>query len=300
MFRRDDDQASASIDIGRQASEPTESVLGEILQSRFGLTDADVAKILGYQQDRGVRFGEAAVALGYIRSEDVIWALSQQFHYPYSSKSDESSVSSEVISANAPFSEQAEFFRSVRSELLMGVFAQPGIRKSLAVTSPDSGDGKTYFAENIAVAFSQLGVKTLLVDADMRNPSIHHHFNINVAHGLSHILADRTSVNVLRPSKSLPNLYVLPVGIKPPNPTELIQRPALDLVMNELGKKFDYVIVDTPALHFGSDGLIVASKCGATVSIARKNHTRREDLSGLVARLARLPSAFAGVIINNY
>ncbi|RZL03495.1 MAG: polysaccharide biosynthesis tyrosine autokinase [Rubrivivax sp.] len=280
-----------------------DSVIGTILRDRHSLTAEQVAAVIEHQNKYRVKFGEAAVALGLIRSEDVIWALSQQFHYPYQPQPNGSGTEALpelLVTANAPFSEQAEFFRDIRSQLLMAVFSNTDVPRSLAVTSAASGEGKTYFAANMAVAFSQLGARTLLIDADMRNPAMHDIFGIDSTAGLSSILADRSETNVVRPVPSLPSLFLVPVGVKPPNPTELIQRPSFSLLLNELYGKFDYIIVDTPAVEFGSDALMVAARCGVTVTLARRNQTKRAALETLVGRITKCPTRFAGVIVNDF
>lgn len=277
-----------------------DSHIGAIIQKKFALSKEQVDAVLEFQRQNRVKFGEAAVALGYIRSEDVIWALSQQFHYPYQSNQGVDEISEDLIVAGAPFSEQAEFFRDIRSDLLMAAFSNPGVNRSLAVTSADSGEGKTYFATNLAIAFAQLGARTLLIDADMRSPRVQEIFKIDSAIGLSAFLAERAQPEVLRPVASIPTLFVMPVGVKPPNPTELIQRPSFSFLLDELQGKFDYIIVDTPALIYGMDALMVAARCGASVALSRRNVTRQALLEALVGKLSKTPTRFAGVVLNSY
>lgn len=286
-------------DSGVEQTAP-DSAIGAILQGKFALSPEQVAAVLEYQRKHKVRFGEAAVALGFLRSEDVIWALSQQFHYPYQSLDANEQLSDVLITANAPFSEQAEFFRDIRSQLLMAVFSNAEVPHSLCVTSAESGEGKTYFAANLAVAFSQLGVRTLLVDGDMRNPCMQDIFKSDATTGLSNILADRQAPNVVKPVAALPNFYLMPVGVKPPNPTELLQRANFGLLLNELSSKFDYIIIDTPALEYGSDALMTASRCGVSVALSRLNTSKRSSLESLVGRLSKCPTRFAGVIVNDH
>ena len=165
--------------------------------------------------------------------------------------------------------------------------------------SPAQGEGKTFFAANLAVTLAQLGGRTLLVDADMRTPRQHAIFNIEGNHGLSGVLSGRQETNVIRPSDYLPSLYVLPVGTTPPNPLELVQRPGFEALLGELVGKFDYVIVDTPAVSHGADAGVIAAKCGASLAIARKDISRHDQLKKLVQKLSRKPSKFFGVVLNN-
>ena len=98
----------------------------------------------------------------------MLWALSQQFHYPYAENI--KTVNSELVAATNPFDAPAEFFREIRSQLFANCFQNDDPKPALAVCSPNTGDGKSYFAANLAIAFSQLGGRTLLLDADVRSP----------------------------------------------------------------------------------------------------------------------------------
>lgn len=274
--------------------------IGEIISEANSLSHEQIEQILTYQRENGVRFGEAAVALGLAKMDDVLWALSQQFHYPCASERSDS-FHSELVVATNPFTEQAEAFRTIRSHVIMRMFSGEGPRKALAILSPNSGDGKTHFAANLATAFSQLPGRTLLVDGDMRTPRLHEIFNLpQRSEGLSSILSGRAASKVIQSIRDLPNLFVLPVGTIPPNPLELLERPAMELLLRELKTKFDRVIVDTPAAGFGTDGAVIAARCGAALLIARENHTRVEDLQRLT-RAAQLGSTeIVGSVINRY
>jgi chain length determinant protein tyrosine kinase EpsG len=273
--------------------------IGDFLRESCSLSNEQVEKILQHQRERGMRFGEAAVELGLASSEDVLWALSQQFHYPYASD-DAAPFDEELVAAIDPFGEQAEAFREMRSQLMADVLAADQPRRALAVLSPDSGDGKTFFAANMAIAFSQLGGRTLLVDADMRTPRQHCLFRVPNELGLSSILAGRTQSNAIYQVPQLPSLRVLPVGTVPPNPLELAQRPAFGLFMRELLAKFDHVIVDTPAAAHGADARVLAAKCGAAVVIGRRGNTRMKAIQTLLGALGNSSTRLAGVMVNNF
>ena len=274
--------------------------IGAIISETRNLSAEQVEQILAHQRDKGVRFGEAAIALGFASTDDVLFALAQQFHYPYAPE-ERRKISPELVTLNQPFSLQAESFRAIRSQMMMRVFVESeGPRPALAVVSPDTGDGKTYFAANLAVALAQLGGRTLLVDADMRGPRQHEVFNLNNNAGLSGILSGRAESQVVQQVAGVPSLFVLPVGITPPNPVELVERPAFGLLIRELASKFDHVIVDTPALIYGSDATVIAARCGSAIVIARRNESRVGALQDLVAMLSGTPAKLAGVIMNDY
>lgn len=277
-----------------------EKSIGEIIQEANNLSPTQIEQILAYQRENGVRFGEAAVALGLANSDDVLWALAQQFHYPYANES-KSTLNPELIVASKPFTEQAEAFRAIRSHLIMKIYSEEGPRPALAVISPNSGDGKTYFAANLAVAFSQLPGRTLLIDADMRNPRLHALFNLtNRGGGLSSILSGRAASKVIQSVPELPSLFVLPVGATPPNPLELLERPALGLLLRELKTKFDRIIVDTPAASLGTDGAVIAAKCGAALLVARQDQSRMQAVQQLSRVIAMGPARMVGAVVNEY
>lgn len=273
--------------------------IGDFLRESRNLTDEEIERILAHQRAEGIRFGEAAVDLRLASSEDVLWALSQQFHYPYA-QDDNLQFDEELVAAIDPFGEQAEAFREIRSQLMLDVLSPDQPRRALTVLSPDSGDGKTFFAANLAIAFSQLGGRTLLVDADMRTPRQHQLFRVPNELGLSSILAGRTDANAIHHVIDLPSLYVLPVGTVPPNPLELVQRPAFSLLVRELLAKFDHVIVDTPAAAHGADARVLAAKCGAALVMGRRGSTRVKAMQSLLHALAGTPARVAGVMLNEY
>ena len=287
------------------AAAPVEDAQGKVLDRSIGdlirearrLTDEQVEQILVYQREHNLRFGEAAIQLRLASNDDVVWALAQQFHYPYALN--ENYRNPELVVAANPFSDEAEVFRELRSQLMMGVMGTDEPRRALSVLSPDVGDGKTYLAANIAVAFSQLGGRTLLVDADMRTPRQQNVFGVaDGKAGLSSILSGRAEQNVIQQVPDLPSLYLLPVGTVPPNPLELVQRPAFGLLMQELLSKFDFVVVDTPAATHGADARVIAAKCGAALVIGRKGISRMKSMNSLLKALSKGPTKLAGVVMN--
>jgi len=272
--------------------------IGSILSERKALSPERIEAILAHQREHGVRFGEAAIALGLATVDDVLWALSQQFHYPYAPQ-ESRRLTPELIALNQPYSHQAEAFRVIRSQIAARLKADEG-QHAIAVISPDAGDGKTFLAANLAVSHAQLGESTLLIDADMRGPRQHEVFGISNDAGLSAILSGRSVNKVIQQITHIPTLYVLPVGITPPNPLELIERPAFRMLMTELKSKFEHVIVDTPAAVYGSDASVIASRCGVALVVARRNASRISALQDLVSSVASAPGKLAGVIVNNF
>jgi len=144
------------------------------------LTPEEGERILRHARDKGLRFGDAAVALKLVSQDDIAQMLARQFDYPYLVPG-QSNVSPEVVAAWSPFSQQMEALRALRSQLLMRWFTGEKDRRSLAIVSPGRGEGRSHLAANLAVKFSQMGEKTLLIDADLRSPRQHSLF------GLGHV-----------------------------------------------------------------------------------------------------------------
>ena len=273
--------------------------IGQILREKLRLSPEQVDAILAHMRANGLRFGDAAVALGLATNDDVLQALSEQFGYAYATE-DRRKLSPELVTLNQPFSTQAEAFRTIRSRIMMTVFSEDQQKRALAVVSPDSGDGKTFFAANLAITLAQAGGRTLLVDADLRGPRQHEVFNLENTAGLSSLLAGRVDTQVVQQVAGVPGLFVMPVGVTPPNPLELIDRPAFNMLMRELVLKFDHVVVDTPAVIYGADAHVIAARCGAVLIVARENASRVVALQQLVAALSQGPARVAGVIMNEF
>lgn len=278
-----------------------EQSMGHLLQDRRNLTDAQLNQISTYQTQHGLRFGEAAVALQMASNDDIASLLAKQFHYPYQQQADVGQLPPMLRVAVDPFSDGAEVFRDLRTQLGMGCMNAEQPRRALAVVSATPGDGKTFVAANLAAAFSQLGAPTLLIDANMRQPSLAKLFGIaHDAPGLSSILSGRAVEYAFHQVPSLPSLFILPAGPLPPNPQELLQRPAFKLLLEELLVTFEHVIVDTPSSASGADFRTIAARSGAVMAVARKDSTSYPALEKLLAVLDAGASKMAGVIFNQY
>jgi protein-tyrosine kinase len=279
---------------------PATGSIGDFLTTLRDLKPEQVERILAHQRQHGVRFGEAAVALGLASREDVLVALSQQFDYPVATSGGATGLAAELVTLYDAFGARAEHFRSLRSQLMMRVFGGTlNPTPALAIVSPDSGDGRSYCAANLAVVLAQLGGRTLLVDADLRSPRQHAIFGLENRAGLSSILAGRSEQGAaIQPIAAVPSLFVLAAGTTPPNPLELVERASFGLLMRELTAKFDHVVIDTPAAAHGADASVVAARAGAVLVVARRDKSRFATLQELVASFAGTPAQIAGVVYN--
>jgi chain length determinant protein tyrosine kinase EpsG len=273
-------------------------LIGNIFVDTGRLSSSDVAYILGVQKEDGKRFGEIAIDLGLLCEDDIRFALSSQFEYPYLTV-DDTSLSHELVAAYQPFSPVVEQLRALRSQLMLRWFDAVVERKTLAVVSPGKGEGRSFMAANLAIVFAQLGQRTLLVDADMRNPRQHELFRLGNRAGLSGILAGRAGVEAIMPVRSLQTLSVLPAGAVPPNPQELLGRPVFIETLYLYSRDFDVVIMDTPAGSEYADAQTIAARAGAALVLAKRNQTSLSDIAQLTRNLRQSDATLVGAVLND-
>src|SRR2546421_9179800 len=200
--------------------------IGSILAEEGKLGAEDIERVMQLQQSKGMRFGEAAQRLGLITEDDLRCAVAKQYDLPHLLPGNES-ISSELVVAYEPFHPRAEELRALRTQLLMR-WSRAGVRhRALAIASPGSGEGRSYVTANLAVAFSQLAERTLLVDADLRTPRQHRIFNIPDRVGLSAAPSRRADRRPPWPLRGFARLPLLPAGPPPPTTHECLSRPAL-------------------------------------------------------------------------
>lgn len=273
--------------------------IGAILIDNGRLSPDAAERILKLQKEQGLRFGDAAIQLGLLSEADIQQALSRQYDYPYLMPGDDR-VSEEVVAAFKPFSPIVEQLRAVRSQLMLRWFDAEIGHKTLAVVSAGRAEGRSFTAANLAVVFSQLGERTLLIDADLRNPSQHNLFRLENKLGLSSLLAGRAELAeaVIR-IPGLIDLSVLPAGATPPNPQELLARPVFNALMATAAGQYDIVIVDTPAGAETADSQTIAARTRGAVVVARKDRSSAPALQAFVTSLQHSGVAVVGAVLNN-
>lgn len=278
---------------------PANRSLGAILLDSGLLKPEDAEHILRLQKEQNLRFGEAAVRLGLLTEADVQYALSRQYSYRYLRVTgDKKPISEEVVAAYQPFSPPVEQMRAIRSQLMLRWYDKAEERQILTVVGAERGEGRSYLAANLAVVFSQLGERTLLIDADMRNPRQHDLFKLKNSTGLSTLLAGRARDEAIIRITDLTSLYVLSSGPVPPNPLELLSRSAFDEFLARARSMFDMVIIDTPALSVGEDAALIAMHTGAALAVARSTQTRVAAFSDMVQGLMYSGVSVVGSVLN--
>lgn len=279
---------------------PDERSIGAILIDAGRLSALDAEKVLREQKLHNLRFGEAALNLGLLTQDDIEFALADQFHYPYLTKG-ELSVSEEVIAAFNPQSSVVEELRAIRTQLMLRWFDTGMNHKSLAVVSYAKRDGRSFIVADLGVVFSQLGERTLIIDADLRTPRQHQLFKISNSVGLSTVLAGRIpAVDAVIKIDKLLGLSVLPAGATPPNPQELLGRESFSSMLREFADSYDVIIIDTTAATVGADALTTSSRAGAALLVASLNRTAVAELKTFAADLKNTNITIVGMMINDF
>jgi len=192
----------------------------------------------------------------------------------------------------------AEQFRTIRTNIK---FSVPDIDlKSILVTSSTPGEGKSTNAANLGVVFAQENKKVLIVDADMRKPTLHHTFGIFNTVGLSTVLSKQNEFNCAIQETPIVGLFVLPSGPIPPNPTELLSSKMFDTFIDEIKKNYDIIIFDAPPLLSVSDAQVLSHKCDGTLLIIHSGVAEKEDVLKAQSILTTSQSKILGVVLNNY
>jgi len=274
-----------------------EQEIGRILVEAKRISATNAQRVLQVANKYRIRFGDAGIRLGVLKQEDVEYALGRQFAFPSVSRRD-ASMAREIIAAYAPNDPLTEALRSVRSQILLRSAGGPRANPLVAIVSAGRGDGRSFIAANLAVVFAQLGQRTLLIDADLRNPTIHDLFKLDNRIGLSTMLAGRSGIESVRRVEALPRLFVLPSGPTPPNPLELLENPAFRQVLTGADANFKAVIIDTPAGSVAADPQVVCAHAGSAVVVARSAHSRVDEAAKFAAQLRQTKANFLGMIFN--
>ena len=275
----------------------SERSMGRLLLKLGKITAQDTEAIMRMQKDLGLKFGDAALRLKLITEADISQVLSMQFNYPYL-HAGQGNYSAELVAAYQPFSPQVEELRALRSQVKMR-WINEGY-KSLAIVSVNEGEGASFLAANLAIVFSQLGERTLLIDANLRDPRQHKIFNLKEKLGLSDILADRASIGVVTKVEAFIDLSVLGAGTLPPNPQELLNRDAFAIFMSIAAAEYDVILIDSTPASIIADAQATVARCGGALIVSRLNHTRAADFAEVRNQISVTGARIVGSVINDF
>lgn len=275
------------------------SSIGAILVDTGRLSAENTERILRLQIEQGKRFGDIAVALGLLTEDDIRFALSRQFNNLYLPAGD-NSLNYELVAAYKPFSQVVEKLRALRSQLILRWLDAEARRNTLAIVGPGSEEGRSFVTANLAIVFSQLGKRTLIVDANLRAPRQHELFKIGNRTGLSSMLAGRAGIEVIARVPSLLGLSVLPAGAVPPNPQELLGRAGFAELLQSISREFDIVIIDSPGASQYAEAQTIAARAAAALIVARKNHSSIPEIIELTRSLQQTGATTLGSVLNDF
>jgi capsular exopolysaccharide synthesis family protein len=203
----------------------------------------------------------------------------------------------ELVPHERPRTLISEAYRSLRTALLLSSARE---LKVVAVTSAMAGEGKTATASNLAVVLSQLGRPVLIMDCDLRKPRLHQVFHVSNRVGLVNQLTGTADLDTVILPTEVPNLWVLPAGPMPPNPSELLASERLRDLLRTLRGRFEYVIIDTPPALAVTDSTLVGVLADGVVLTLRSNKVTREEARLVRDRLRQADIKILGAVLNRY
>src|ERR1700681_2251186 len=250
--------------------------------------------------DNTVRTPEQAQAISGLPSLGMIPLGSKSANHGSKGKRLALTASKEVVETVTqvrPQSQMAESYRALRTSLLLSNLGAPP--KVIMVTSARPQEGKTTTSINTAIVLAQKGVRVLLVDADLRRPSIHKTLGMGPRSGLSNVLTGSATLQqTITTSPILPNLFIMPAGTPPPNPAELLASSNMRDLIVELRGLYDHIVIDTPPTLSVTDAVVLSPRADATILVIRSGQTTKPALRRARDILMQVNAHVAGVLLN--
>lgn len=193
-----------------------------------------------------------------------------------------------------PKSIAAESYRTLRTNIQYSSFDKE--YRVIVVTSSEPGEGKSTTSGNLALSLAQSEKKAILIDCDMRKPSIHKKFKISNIYGLSDVLVGKETLDDATSKRG--NLTILTAGKIPPNPSEMLGSKAMSNLIEELKKDFDYIILDTPPVQAVTDSQILSTKADGTILVVRAERTKKDSVQNSINLLKKVNANIIGTVLN--
>jgi capsular exopolysaccharide synthesis family protein len=190
----------------------------------------------------------------------------------------------------------AEAFNTLRTNIIFSHVKPHSY--TIAVTSTNSGEGKSVVAGNLAIALAQTGSRVALIDADMRRPVLHDRLDRPRDPGLSNVLSDQCTRHETLKETAMKGLWLMPAGYLPPQPSHLLASNGFRELLHSLEREFDWVVIDTPPLLAVADAAIVSATTGSVVFVVAADATSRQDAANALAQLSAARARVTGVILN--
>lgn len=259
---------------------PAAPRIGEVLVSRGMISREQAGQAAQASVEHGIKFGDACVRLRFISSEQLQNVLAGQLSAALMISADK--ISRDVFAHHQTEGSAIEDIRSLRNALTLRWFQHPTGGRALSVISAGRYEGRSLVAANLAVTFAQVGVRTLLIDADMRHARQHRLFGLENELGLTGYLSEQPLRSAQYFVAGLEHLTIIPVGPLPPSPQELLLRPSFADLLEKASHSFEVILVDTPAASIGSDYQIIASATRGAMIVTQKHSTRLKDAGKLL------------------
>lgn len=201
-----------------------------------------------------------------------------------------------LVTENNPISIVSEAYRILRTNLYYSNIDKK--IKTILVTSPSGGEGKTVTAANLAVILAQANYKTVFVGADLRKPKEGSVFNLNNKIGLTKVISENLpySDGVIK-YEEVENLYIFQAGIIPPNPSDMIQSKTMTQIVEQIKQDFDYVIIDSPPINLVSDAITLAGMSDGVILVIAENETKKDAAKRAVKLLKTIGANVLGAVI---
>lgn len=201
-----------------------------------------------------------------------------------------------IVTVNKPLSPISEAYRTLRTNILFSsIDSNP---KTMLITSSSPREGKTTTAVNLAVSIAQEGKKTILLDCDLRKPQVHKLFQISNEDGLSNILIDEINVDMGIKKTVVPNLFLLPSGKIPPNPSELLSSQKMQQFMESLRQSFDSIVIDSPPLIVVTDAQIISKYSDVCILVVASGESDKNSVMKAKELLCNVNANLIGIVLN--
>ncbi len=208
-------------------------------------------------------------------------------------KNSNAEMRTETISDKSKFA-IVESYKSARSNIMFSLSADDD--KLFAVTSYSKGEGKSTVSANLAISFSKMEKKVLLIDCDLRRPNLHNIFKIENQAGLSNVIGKMVEFEDVIHRNVLPNLDILPSGTIPPNPSELLCSPKFTNLIKKLYEEYDYIIFDTPPIGVVADALLLKDIIAGFVVVLRERSTTHGDVQNIMDSMKLADAKILGFV----
>ncbi|UZJ79336.1 CpsD/CapB family tyrosine-protein kinase [Fictibacillus sp. KU28468] len=201
-----------------------------------------------------------------------------------------------LITHNNPKSPISEQYRTIRTNIQFSSVDHEN--RVLMVTSAGPAEGKSTTVANLAVVLAQQGKSVLLVDGDLRKPTVHYTFKVSNIHGITNVLTRQLSLDDAVQRTKVEELFVLPSGPIPPNPSELLNSKAMEMMVEDASQKYDYVLFDSPPVLAVTDAQVLSSHCDGVVLVTSSGQTEKDEALKAKELLENANAKILGVVLN--